>query len=404
MKARLPLLIAFLFAAASVTACGSAVTNDTCDPGSTRSCTCPGGGSGTQTCAADGLGWLTCDCGAADADADADGADDGGADDGGPDALPPLPRELLDLLLVIDNSPGMDQEQVYLMAAMPAFLGMLFEQAAAAGLDLNLNVGVVSTDMGTYGFPLATCTVPSGGDDGCLLHEPRPPTGCDATYPPFLSRLASTAGSYTEEELARDVACIGTLGTTGCGFEQPFRAATAAVTVNVGPAGCNAGFLRADSAVVVLFLSNENDCSVPAENAELLNPSNPDLAHVGIRCKEHADQLVPVPDVLEELQSLVDAGHALFVGAIVGVPPGEPACNGFGTALEGCLRRSEMEEQVDPATTTRLLPVCEFDGGDAVPGRRFVELAERLGERAYVTSICRTDHIPALAEMAAALF
>ena len=401
--------------------CGSAVTAETCDPGTSRDCACPGGGTGTQLCAADGSEWGACDCGGTDADADdtlsdtpEPDADSSLPETTGPDAdaddvpdvpdVSPTPTNVVDLLLVIDNSPSMDGPQSVLMDAMPGFLAALAEQAAAAGLDLDLNVGVVSSDMGTYGYALMTCPNPNGGDDGCLQHEPRATGGCEPVYPTFLHRLDSESGGPTTSELAAAVACIGTLGTDGCGIEQPLRSLTRALTTQTAVGECNAGFLRTDSTVAVLVLSDENDCSVRPDRASLFDTSLSELGHIGVRCFLNQDYLVRVDEIVDALQGLETAGHGLFLKALVGVPPGVATCNGFGDSLDDCLDEPAMTETVDAVEETRLLTVCESPTARAVPGRRFVELAQGFGRRAHVSSICAADYTPALAAWAGTLF
>jgi hypothetical protein len=462
MHSRIAATIVFGFLFALAAGCGDDGDPAVCEPGATQGCRCPGGASGVQICLADRSGWGACDCSSADADADADDAIDVAPDSvaadadadadaacvlaeceascphtGGPpygycdpergcvcthpdpppdadadadadvdaDVPPPPARETVDLLVMVDNSPSMDEEQAQLVSGMPAFLDALFANAATAGLDLSLNVGVVSSDMGTDGIALGTCPVPLGGDHGCLLHTPRLPSGCGTTYPAFLSRTASTAGSYTTAEMAADFACVGTLGTGGCGFEQSLESAVAALTTNAAVGECNEGFLRADSTVAVLVLSDEDDCSVAPTHSEIFDGSRSDLGQMGVRCFLHPDFLTVVSEFVTALTGLETAGHALFVASIVGVPTAAtPGCTGFGEALADCLEEPAMTEAIDPADPARLLPACTYAGGRGSPGRRFVQVAEALGHRAHVSSICESDYTPALTAVADALF
>ncbi|MCZ7678023.1 MAG: hypothetical protein M5U28_04290 [Sandaracinaceae bacterium] len=86
----------------------------------------------------------------------------------------------------------------------------------------DLHVGVITTDMGTGGFSVPTCSRSDFGDDGILRTQGRTDLGCAATYPSILT--FTTDGGVSPEEFARDVACVSTLGTSGCGFEQPLEA------------------------------------------------------------------------------------------------------------------------------------------------------------------------------------
>ncbi len=73
--------------------------------------------------------------------------------------------EPVDLLFVIDDSPGMADGQARLGRALPALVERLGR--VAGGLP-DLHVGVISTDLGTAPYDSAGCTMP-GGDGGRLL-------------------------------------------------------------------------------------------------------------------------------------------------------------------------------------------------------------------------------------------
>jgi len=130
-----------------------------------------------------------------------------------------------------------------------------------------------------------------------------------------------------------------------------------------------------------------------------------DLGNLGVRCILHPEYLTPVADTVAALRGLETTGRALFVGAIVGVPPEETSCNGFGETLAGCLDLESMTETVDPGDSGRPTAVCETAAGTpATPGVRFVELAQSLGHQAYISSICADDYGPALNAIARALY
>src|SRR4029078_9630115 len=56
------------------------------------------------------------------------------------------------------------------------------------------------------------------------------------------------------------------------GFEQQLSSVRHALDPNLAPAG-NAGFLRADAFLAVILVTNEDDCSVPA-NSMLFDPAS----------------------------------------------------------------------------------------------------------------------------------
>ncbi|NMC70513.1 MAG: hypothetical protein GYA57_10670 [Myxococcales bacterium] len=314
-------------------------------------------------------------------------------------------RAAIDVLFVVDNSASMAQEQEVLSRALPEFLRRLYAEAEARGVEADVHVGVTSTDAGTAGYAVTTCGEPDGGDRGCLLHEPSPLfAGCDPGYPPFLSRSSADGAAYPIDELADDLACVATLGTQGCGFEQPFGAARRAVGEAAAAGGCNEGFLRPGSAVAVIYVSDEDDCTVAEDHPEMFDPERTDLGHLNVRCVLHRERTTAVAEEAAALRALEAAGHVVVVGAIVGVPVDEPACTGFGDELEGCLASAAMAERIDPVSPSELVPSCNTAMGLAFPPRRFVELAQAFGDRAYVASICVPDYKDLLVRLAGRLF
>jgi len=248
---------------------------------------------------------------------------------------PETRREPVDLLFVIDDSAGMADGQVRLGRAMPALVERLGR--VAGGLP-DLHVGVISTDLGTAPYNSAGCELP-GGDGGRLLkglHDsctnPRgqhfvadvAPRGCTitrttdpdgaaictshdcvqancdvaaftgldgtATEPAGLVFSVDEHGcprcrNYADEPLADVLACTTALGTTGCGMEQPLEALYQAM---IDPSRYNTGFWRQGALLFVVFLSNEDDCSVKV--AELFNPAGDPATTLGtltsFRCTE----------------------------------------------------------------------------------------------------------------------
>jgi hypothetical protein len=319
-----------------------------------------------------------------------DALDDGSTDTSGD--VPRPPTSYVDILFVVDNSGSMAQEQEALARGFPGFFDELFAAAAEKSIDVSMNVGVVDTDMGTMGFPVSTCSNPDGGDNGCLLNTPNPAVGgCAVAYPTFLNRQL-TDDTYSIEQVTHDFTCMATLGTSGCGFEQQFEAARKALIDNTAFSGCNRGLIREGSVVGVLFVSDEDDCSVRASHPEMFDQDRTDLGHLNIRCFLHPDLIRTVDEYVAELQGFAGEGHAMVVGELVGVPRDAARCTGFGDALIDCLSEPAMQQQIDPAMTTQLIPSCNTSMGLAFPPVRFVQLAQRFGVNAVVGSICTEDY------------
>ncbi len=342
---------------------------------------------------------------------------DGGGPDPTLDAGPPPPTcvertESVDLLFVIDDSGSMVEEQASLAEGLPRLVHALVtgDRDGDGTPDFTrvgrLQVGVVTTDMGTGGFALPTCREPDFGDDGLMQTEPgstRP--GCAGMYPPFVE-----FGPDADEDpaaFAHDVSCLSGVGTAGCGFEQPLEAALKALTPSTsdlsfyrGTRGHgdreHDGFVDRDSVLAVVFVTDEEDCSL--RDPELLNPSSALYSSsLNLRCFSYPEAAHPIERYVDGLSALRPGARAgrLVLGVIAGVPP-----DLAGAAYDGVLGDVRMQETVDPSDPNRLTPSCDVPGrGLAFPPRRMVRLAQQLetrGARATVQSICQADFGPAI--------
>jgi hypothetical protein len=207
----------------------------------------------------------------------------------------------------------------------------------------------------------------------------------------WLARNPGNAATYAPEDMAGDFNCLGVLGTNGCGFEQQLKAMRRSLAVNALPGRCNDGFLRNDSLLALLFVTDEEDCSVRPDHPEMFDETR-DLGNLNIRCFLHPEFVEPVEDYVAAFRALRPTGAKnVFLSMIVGVPPDSAECIGFGDQVTRCLDTAQMETRIDPAMTTQLVPSCNTDMGIAFPPRRFVQLAVAWGKNAYVDSICKTD-------------
>jgi hypothetical protein len=311
----------------------------------------------------------------------------------------------VDILIVVDNSMSMAEEQAHMAEQFPLMVGGLLdpEISPATGRPVHvpitdLHIGVVSTDMGTGGYSVETCSDPIDGDGGELQHRPNPSVGgCDPTYPTWLAYDVASPDPSLVEWMARGFGCIATLGIDGCGFEQQMKAALWALTVQSAPGGHNVGFLRDDTVLMVIWLTDEEDCSVAAGSERIFDTMDSSLGHLNLRCFNNPDMVEPTWTYRDGLQALrYGSIWPVILGMIVGVPPDEKDCNGFGDQIPDCLEVPEMQERIDPVSMTRLVPSCVTTFGEAYPPRRFVRLAQDFGSAAYVHSICQADFEPAL--------
>ncbi len=300
----------------------------------------------------------------------------------------------VDLLFVIDDSASMEEEQEELARAF----GAMARGLASGDLDgdgapdfasiADLHVGVVTSDMGMFAagpdgelLPRACSAAGRWGGDGILRG------GCGLARP-----YVEYEEGRSVERFATDFACLARVGTDGCGFEMPLEAALKALTPStselrfasdsVGHAdGVNEGFLREDSVLAIVVLTDEDDRSVG--NTRFLEAITEEERFTGTAW------LHPVARYAEGLAALRGDPERLVFAAIAGLPPelAEP----FDPDV--ALADPRMEIVYDAAESTGVVPSCEAEGiGRATPPRRLVLLAREFGDRGQVHSICRGDY------------
>jgi hypothetical protein len=211
----------------------------------------------------------------------------------------------VDILFVVDDSSSMKEEQAALSAGFQTFVRQM-EQAAS-----DFHIGVISTSQDT--------TDPNRGH---LLGDPAYLTPQDDYVTLFHDRIAS-------------------IGVAGSSKEKGLEAASYALSPDmlIGP---NTGFLRADANLLVVIVSDEDDCS----DDGALDGQDPDA------CYTERDVLVPVDFEVARIVDAKNDGELVQIAGIVG--PFDDTC------------------------------------ADAYPGRRYVEAALQTGK------ICDSDWTPML--------
>jgi hypothetical protein len=206
----------------------------------------------------------------------ADGGIDGEALDGGgltpnPDAVGATTSSKVDLLLVVDNSASMGDKAKVLSTS----IGTLLRKVVTAG---DVHVGVISSSLGAMGGDVCQDSGKSNGFSHLSTTGPGDAPVAGAAKG-FLSY--APGGSVTVDGLVADAeALVSGIGETGCGLEAQLESAYRflvqpdpwqSVTLTNGQAqyqGVDAtllaqrkAFLRPDSLVVVVMLTDEDDSS-----------------------------------------------------------------------------------------------------------------------------------------------
>ena len=188
----------------------------------------------------------------------------------------------LDLLLMIDNSLGMGEKQRLLQDAVSRMLGP--DGAALSANDVH--VGVVTSSLGSFGAAGAkdVCVSAEDNDHAWLLGSLRP--GLETFQGSGFLAWAPDVEAERATALAQLEPMLEAVGERGCGYEASLEAwfrflvdpePPGSVAVPAGNAQSvvldvdatvlaqRAAFLRPDSVLAIVMLSDENDCSVVSE-------------------------------------------------------------------------------------------------------------------------------------------
>ena len=294
-------------------------------------------------------------------------------------SVPQSARMELDLLVVVDHSPSMGGE--YSIWGPEYSFAFNWLRYLPGGFP-DLHVGVISSDLGSGTFQLATCG-DSGGDNGtmgvldgqnlfescvgttgqyivdieaigcdiekeedgvCLGHDCSQPNCDAAAQSGELLTLASSGcprcQNYENYQLHAAFSCMAGFGVSGCSFSQPLEAMYLALSGHPQ----NDGFLRDDAYLVIVFVTDRDDCSAAAP--ELFNDSQDsidsplgyltpyrcfefgvtcdinDRSHIGqrqnCRPRDDADALLhPISRYVQHLREIKDPQQT-FVAALAG--------------------------------------------------------------------------------------
>jgi len=232
-----------------------------------------------------------------------------------------------DILFVVDDSNSMSEEQQAVARELPTFVQIL---QTGAGVEQNLRVGLVNTSVYSafLGNQLIFTRYPQGGwlrqfpaADGGAGGGERWLTDPD---PEIVPRLSSA---------------IIALGITGSFQETPFEAARIALTGTgfwtMLPDGGNpnGGFLRAGARLLVVAVSDEDDCSEIDHDPPTVVFTNAEGQNF---CTLNENQLTPVGDYVTAFQRLDDGQgrpREVLWGAIAPVARSNKAAQGIGGSL-----------------------------------------------------------------------
>ena len=312
----------------------------------------------------------------------------------------------IDILFVIDDSGSMGEEQDSLNANFQNFINVL--QNIEGGLP-NVHIGANHDQRGRGCRRLAVRRPPA--TTASSRHR--------ATSPATSSSTPKTApvANYSSGSLAAAFTSIASLGTGGCGFEAPLESMRLALN---GTNGANAGFIRENAFLAVIFITDEDDCSVENRDGFFANPMagpNDPLGpfssfrcfEFGIQCNPDSprtngakEECIPRPDspYLYDVQEYIDFlkevkdENLIIVAGISG--PAEVSAAGSGF-------RTNVRPNPDPGPQNGnpdLAPSCIETGlGEADPAIRLNQFITSFRTNT-LTTICDNDLSAALVAIA----
>jgi hypothetical protein len=212
---------------------------------------------------------------------------------------PELAPHSLDILVVIDGSPGSAGAQARLAASLEQ---LVVELDASEG-PLDYRIAFTTTDMGPPAcdpllttpeqgrFLASSCRARlddfvdlDGQDftslctDACSLEVvERLPTKIGQEQQPAARAWIERDGDHlnlpADVELAEALRCIALAGVSGCPFESPLAAMEAAVLGSNTPGHPNFGFFRPQSRWAFVIVSDAVDCSWTEAGAPVFDPA-----------------------------------------------------------------------------------------------------------------------------------
>lgn len=328
----------------------------------------------------------------------------------------------VDILLVVDNSFSMHGLKTELPELLDAFIAGSDEPGEERPELTDIHVAVVSTDMGTLDNETALIAECAGrGDDGLFIELTSAELEqCDPEMRSFVE-YQDGEGEITTEIAA---SCVPDVGVDGCGFEQPLEAMLKALW----PASNSdvkffrgqghgeyehAGFLREDSLLVVVVVSDEDDCS--ANDPSLFDAVLAEEAGKGLNtvCATSPDQLFDVDRYVQGLKALrEDEDDPIVFVAIAGVPEelaeaqadvdlsdAEAVEAYYDEVLDADAMQVEVNDYgTEDSTDDGIHPSCmkpeamePLGTSKAMPPRRLVQVAKAFGSAGVVGSICAED-------------
>jgi hypothetical protein len=199
--------------------------------------------------------------------------DGGGAGENWVDVSLGTPTHDVDVLFVLDDHPSMSPKQAALTARF-AELSSMIDKFAVDSRAGHYHFGVITGDLGAGAYTIGAGQCHPGGDRAALQAlGNRAPPSCQAPVGSAwidLDQIHATNNLPSGQDLATTLGCMASVGDTGCGYQSMLESAYLALH---DPPPVNVGFLRPNSAVAIVFVTDRDDCSAPPAS-DVFDPAN----------------------------------------------------------------------------------------------------------------------------------
>lgn len=362
----------------------------------------------------------------------------------------------VDILIVLDNSSSMAEEQALLAANLEGIIQVL----EADDVEADYRIAITTTDAGHPACPstspergafmLTPCTSRldefvadgEGGPsdvralactDSCTLDAADfaiLPTITDEDPTPrprpWLENTNGRSNLPEGVDMADALRCFAPQGVAGCDFEMPLESMRQGLLRAKDATDPAYGFLRKDAALFVLIITDEDDCS-PALGAEEIFANEPTSAvcwQAGVTCvgdPSHYDScevsnkdlagnegVADADAVLEPPHRYAEVFDAIMADKLALDPTQRPIIGVVGGVdSQGHLFFADVGDS-DPEfqETFGIGPGCEappYNGGhrlQATPPARLRAAQTAIGPAGNLFSVCADDWTPALEPVA----
>lgn len=214
---------------------------------------------------------------------------------------PLIAPQKTDILFVIDNSGSMAEEQEGVAQELPAFIEEL-ERGGGVGHDFQ--VGVITTAVYQHALVQGVYDLRYYPNQSGLLQAVPVPDGMGGLMPGTERVLSSE-----DPELVEKFARLVRQGTMGSGQETPFESVRLAVTEQAAipmEEGGNKGFLRDGARLLIVVVTDEDDCSEIVRPPSVFVGTDPSRDY----CGEKAASLTRVEEYAAIFDNLTDSAGA----------------------------------------------------------------------------------------------